>query len=77
MAWAVNRYCDFTWGMPWMGGHVMGLLFWVIIIAVIVYVIKSQKGAEKPESALDILKKRYAAGEITKEEYEQMKADIK
>ncbi len=28
------------------------------------------------ETALEILKKRYARGEITKEEYETMKADI-
>jgi uncharacterized membrane protein len=33
-------------------------------------------GQERPESALDILKKRYASGEINREEFETMKKEV-
>lgn len=38
--------------------------------------IKNAISAQAGESALDILKKRYAQGEITREEFEAMKKDL-
>ncbi len=37
---------------------------------------RQHKESEESETALDILKKRYAKGEITREEFELMKKDI-
>ncbi|MCK4837840.1 MAG: SHOCT domain-containing protein [Desulfobulbaceae bacterium] len=51
---------------------VMGL-FWIAIIVGIVFLLKSltDKAANSahPESAVEILKKRYASGEISQDEY--------
>jgi putative membrane protein len=58
------------------------IAFWIVVIIGIVYfvkwVISMGKGHEtkSEETALDILKKRYAKGEISKEEFERIKQDI-
>lgn len=62
-----------------------GLIMWILLIVGIILIVflvaqlSKDKGSEsKPqENALDILKKRYARGEITKEEFEQMKQELK
>jgi putative membrane protein len=80
------------WGMgPWMMGWgivgwiipIMIAIFWAaIIIAVIVLIRWAMKsgaighGIPKDESALEILKRRYARGEISREEFEAIKKDI-
>lgn len=68
------------WGWHHMtgGGALMGL-FWIIIIGVVVYFFVNhsrQQQSDNRETPLDILNKRYARGEISKEEYEQMKQDL-
>lgn len=61
-------------------GWIFMVLFWAFVILGIVYLIKQISGtgntARGKETAEDILKKRYASGEITKEEYREKSALI-
>ncbi len=58
------------------------LLFWILIIAGAVLIVRWLMGEARSrqpgssETSLDILKKRYASGEITKEQFESMKSDL-
>ena len=67
------------WGMG--GGWLFMVLFWGLVITAVVAVAifltrKAGSSGSSGKSAMDILKKRYANGEISKEEYESMKKDI-
>lgn len=70
---------DCGW-MPMMGlGLLFMVLFWVFVIASVIYLVKWLMGqgiAGRQESGLDILKKRYARGEISKQEFDAMKQDL-
>jgi putative membrane protein len=70
---------DFGTGLWWAFGGVFMILFWVGLIVLIVWgVIKLSKGSEtsSKKEPLDIAKERYAKGEISKEEFEQIKKDL-
>jgi putative membrane protein len=57
-------------------GLLLMLLFFVAVIWLII-TLASGKGIREEESdTLAILKKRYARGEISKEEYEEMKREL-
>jgi putative membrane protein len=86
--WSCTRYPMGQSG-PYGGGHMMdfgfgGIFMWLIFLALagfIVYIVmQSRKSGESgglpSETPLDILKKRYARGDITKKEFESLKKDI-
>lgn len=70
------------WGWMLFGGLWM-LVFWAVIITLVVWGIKkvterggsSAKLPEKP-TPLDIAKERYAKGDISREQFEQIKKDL-
>jgi putative membrane protein len=68
---------EFGWG--WVGLGILHMaLFWVLVILGIVVLVKWLAGST-PRSetrAIDILKERYAKGELTREQFEQMKRDL-
>ncbi len=71
---------DGIYGMGHGFGWILMILFWGIIIYLVIRGTGhwSQKGAgHADKSAEDILKERYAKGEIGKEEFDRMKQDLR
>ena len=66
-------------GMGWwmLFGSVWFVVFWGFVIWVFARVLgRSDSRESREDTALEILKRRYARGEITKEEYDKMRRDI-
>ena len=71
------------YGMGWFWTIIM-VVFWIAVIVGIIFLIRwlvistgtGSRAARSEESALEILKKRYARGEIDKKEFEEKKKDL-
>lgn len=77
---------DFGWGWIFFGGLMM-VLFWGGLLALIVLAVRGLSGSGQSRShdtqertsapaALEILKTRYAKGEITQAEFETIRKDL-
>ena len=77
--WEIHPMMWGMWGAWGIGMMLMMLVFWGVVIAGIVLGIRwlaSQGGAARRDSALDILRQRYARGEIDREEFLARKRDL-
>jgi len=79
-------------GFGWGGiifGSLLMLLFWAVVIALIFFAVRSlsRPGSgpaarsagspgPAPDRALEVLRERYARGEISKDEYTSMRNDL-
>lgn len=71
------------WGADWSVGMIGMLLWWVLIILAITILVRwlisgaAHRGhPDARDRSLDILKERYARGEIDKKEFEDKKRDL-
>lgn len=65
------------------GGFIMGfgmILVWLIplglIIALVIYLNNQGRTAKQPETAIELLEKAYARGEISRDEFLQKREDL-
>jgi putative membrane protein len=79
-----DRGCWYGWGPmmgPGFGGMFMGILLLIAVVLIVYFLMRVSKGGGfgtfPHETPLDVLKKRYAQGEITKEKFDEMKKDLK
>ncbi len=62
------------------GGMFMWLIFLIVLGVAIYFIVQTLKdkkiSGDVTETPMNILKKRYAKGELTKEEFDRMKKDL-
>ncbi len=69
------------WGSFGLFAWIFMIIFWILIILGVVALVRhlggtKQNSVNKDKTPLDILKERYAKGEINKKEFEEMKKDL-
>jgi len=67
-------WCGSGWYMGWWGPF-LGLL-WFVLLGLFVYWLVRVLAPERRDRALEVLRERYAKGEIDKETFERLKRDL-
>ncbi len=66
--------------MEYFGHMGFGGLMWIVVVGLVFYlafmVARNSREVRESDSALEILKKRFAAGDISEEDFKRMKDEI-
>ena len=80
---AVDLLAGWAWGLTMAFGMLMMLAFWAALIIGAVLLVRwaigqprGARGTTWPDDPAEILRRRYAAGEIDQTTYQQMKAEL-
>jgi putative membrane protein len=82
--WHMGQWMMGDWGVGWFGMIFM-LVFWALVIGGVILLIRwlaqssagrGRSGPNEGSKAVDILKERYARGEISRDQFESMKKDL-
>ncbi len=76
---------DGYYGQGGNGNDIWGFVFMILVMALVVlgivvlvrYLCNSSTGKQTGDTALDLLQKRYANGDIDKKEFEEKRKDLK
>lgn len=76
-----GKVCGGTWFGGWNMAGGIGIMILLIVVALVVAVIVLRRypstRVESGDDALDLLKQRYASGEIGKDQFDTMKRDLR
>lgn len=72
MMWGAHE--GMGWWMLFSG--MLWLLFIIAIVYVVAGLLRPERRSTEPADALEIARRRYASGEITRQEFEQIRDDL-